>query len=335
MFAATVDDRVMIKPGDKIACAESWQRLRLIGVALLTMPPSYSCTLALLTLTAVLRPALLSPELLFLILRQAAPLGLATIGQSLVMRVLSLDLSIGGVVVAVTYALTSGYLPEALLLPACLILGMGIGGVNGFLIVRFRASSVIVTLALAMILYGIVIALSQLHTPGDAPESLKLVGSGRMGILPNALALWLAVLLPAALLLRCSVFGNYLDAVGANPPAATLSGIPYQRIVFITHVLSGATAALSAFLLTGFVGIGSVMVGQDLPLNTVAACILGGVNFGSGRAGLTGPAVASFMLTFLFNLLASFGLGEPEKLMLQGAIIVVAALTYSMRQRDH
>jgi ribose transport system permease protein len=326
----------MIKPGDKLAGAESWPRLRSVGVALLIMPPAYSCTLALLTLTAALRPALLSPELLFLILRQAAPLGPATIGQSLVMRGRSLDLSIGGVVVAVTYALTSGYvrLPEVLLLPACLILGMVIGGMNGFLIVRFKASSVIVTLAVAMMLNGIVIALSQLYAPGDAPESLKLVGSGRFGILPYALPLWFAVLLPAALLLRSSVFGNYLDAVGANPRAANLSGIPYQRIVFTTHVLSGTTAVLSAFLLTGFVGMGSVTVGLDLPLNTVAACILGGVNFGRGRAGLIGPAVASFMLTFLFNLLTSFGLGEPEKLMLQGAIIVVAALTYSMQHRD-
>ena len=326
----------MIKSRDKIARAMSSHRLRLIGESLLRMPPVYSCALALLALTAVLRPALLSPELLLLILRQAAPLGLATIGQSLVMRGLSLDLSIGGVVVAVTYCLTSCHLrlPEVLLLPACLILGMGIGGINGFLIVRFRASSVIVTLAVAMILYGIVIAFSQLHAPGDAPELLNLVGSGRMGVLPNAVALWLAVLLPAALLLRSSVFGNYLDAVGANPRAATLSGIPYQLIVLITHVLSGATAALSAFLLTGFVGMGSVMVGQDLPLNALAACILGGVNFGSGRAGMTGPTVAAFMLTFLFNLLTTFGLGEPEKLMLQGAIIVVAAWTYSMRQRD-
>ena len=60
--------------------------------------------------------------------------------------------------------------------------------------------------------------------------------------------------------------------------------------------------------------------------------ILGGVNFGGGRGGMAGPAVAAFMPTFLFNFLTSFGLGEPEKLMLQGAIIVVAALTYSMRQ---
>jgi ribose transport system permease protein len=323
----------MSKVRDKVARAISRRRLRLIGVAFLTAPPAYGCTLVLLVLAAVLRPALVSPELLLLMLRQAAPLGLATIGQSLVMRGLSLDLSIGGIIVAVTYILTSGYarIPEAPLFAACLALGIGIGAFNGFLIARLRASSVIVTLAVAMILYGIVIALSQLRAPGDAPEFLKLIGSGRIGVLPIAPALWFAALVPAALLLKSTVFGNYLDAVGASPRAAALVGIPYRRIIFITHVLSGATAVLSAFLLTGFVGMGSVTVGQDLPLNSLAACVLGGTTFGSGRGGMAGPALAAFMLTFLFNFLTGFGLGEPEKLMLQGAIIAVAALAYSMR----
>jgi ribose transport system permease protein len=313
---------------------KSRPRLYLIGMALLTVPPAYSCTLVLLALAAVLRPSLVSPELLLLILRQATPLGLAAVGQSVVMRAQSLDLSIGGIVVALTYILTGGYVRLSMvpLVSVSLMLGMGIGAINGFLIVRLRASSVIVTLAVAMILYGSVIALSQLRAPGDAPEFLKSFGSGRIGIFPMAPALWLAVLVPAALLLKSTVFGNYLDAVGANARAAALSGVPYQRIIFITHVVSGATAALSAFLLTGFVGMGSVTVGQDLPLNTLAACILGGVNFGNGRGGMAGPALAAFMLTFLFNFLTGFGLGEPQKLMLQGAIIVVAALSYSMRQ---
>ena len=58
----------------------------------------------------------------------------------------------------------------------------------------------------------------------------------------------------------------------------------------------------------------------------------GGVNFGSGRGGMAGPAVAAFMLTFLFNFLTSLGLGEPGRLMLQGAIIAAAALVYSSRR---
>jgi len=67
--------------------------------------------------------------------------------------------------------------------------------------------------------------------------------------------------------------------------------------------------------------------------SALAAAILGGVNFGSGRGGMAGPAVAAFMLTFLFNFLTSLGLGEPGRLMLQGAIIAAAALAYSLNRR--
>ena len=74
-------------------------------------------------------------------------------------------------------------------------------------------------------------------------------------------------------------------------------------------------------------------LGQDLALNSLAAAILGGVNFGNGRGGMAGPAVAAFMLTFLFNFLTSLGLGEPGRLMLQGAIIASAALAYSLNKR--
>ena len=66
-------------------------------------------------------------------------------------------------------------------------------------------------------------------------------------------------------------------------------------------------------MLVGFVGFGSLSIGSDLALNSLAAVILGGVTFGSGKGGVLGPAVAAFMLMFAFNLLTSFGLGEPGK----------------------
>jgi len=85
-------------------------------------------------------------------------------------------------------------------------------------------------------------------------------------------------------------------------------------------------------LLVGFVGVGSMDIGSDLALNSLAAVILGGVTFGSGKGGVFGPAVAAFMLTFSFNMLTSLGLGEPGKLMMQGAIIAGAAMIYASRR---
>lgn len=149
----------------------------------------------------------------------------------------------------------------------------------------------------------------------------------------QVLLIWLALLIPIALFLRFSVFGRYVDAIGANPRAAWVSGIPYVRVVTVVHVMSSVFAVFSGFLLIGFVGVGSMDVGRDLALSSLAAVILGGVTFGSGKGGVLGPSVAALMLTFSFNLLTSLGLGEPAKLMLQGLIIGIAAAAYSIRRR--
>jgi ribose transport system permease protein len=299
------------------------------------VPPAYFGTLILVVLAAILRPQLLSVMLLPLILRQAAPLGLAVIGQSLVMRARSLDLSTGGVIAAVSYILTSGYFPvsNTVAVLMCVVLGLLVGTLNGALIVKARASSVIVTLAVAMILSGVVIAFSQLRAPGDAPDVLRDLASQRIAGIPMPVLVWVAVLVPVALVLKLTVFGRYLDAVGSSPQAAALSGIPHLRVIFVGHVVSALVSVLCGFILVGFVGVGNVSLGADLALNSLAAAILGGVNFGTGKGGMAGPAVAAFMLTFLFNFLTSLGLGEPGKLMLQGTIIALAALVYSLRNR--
>lgn len=313
-------------------------RARRVWQRLLALPPAYLGTALLLLLAAALRPQLLSMFLLPLIARQAAPLGVAVIGQSLVMRARSIDLSSGGVIVAVSYLLTSGFFPvtDAVAMGLCLALGLVVGVVNGTLIVKARASSVIVTLAMAMILLGVVIALSQFRAPGDAPEFLRALARQRVLGVPLPVLVWLGVLVPVALLLRSTVFGRYLDAAGANPQAAALSGLPHLRVIFASHVASALMSVLCGFLLVGFVGKGSTDLGQDLALNSLAAAILGGVNFGNGRGGMAGPAVAAFMLTFLFNFLTGLGLGEPGRLMMQGAIIVAAALAWSLnRRRGH
>ena len=273
-------------------------RTRQWALRVLRLPPAYVATLALLLLAAWLRPQLLSLPLLLLILRQAAPLASRSRWPSATIRRASPPI--------VACAAAS----------------------------RARASSMIVTLAMAMILTGIVIALSQQRAPGQAPELLRELALLRLGGIPLPVLGWLAALVPVALWLRYSVYGRYLDAVGANPKAAALSGIPYLRVIFLAHVSSALISVGCGFILVGFVGVGSTTLGQDLALNSLAAVILGGVNFGNGRGGMAGPAVAAFMLTFLFNFLTSLGLGEPGRLMLQGAIIAVAALAYSLGKRQ-
>jgi ribose transport system permease protein len=318
------------------ASGATGQWLRAAGRALLSLPFAYAAMVILLVVAYFMRPALLSPMLLLLIARQAVPLGIAVLGQSLCMRVLSLDLSIGGVIVGVSYILTSGLLPysEPVLLLIAVAFGIAVGLLNAFFITRLRASSVIVTLAVTLVITGVAVAFSQLRSPGNAPDILRELVRLKIGIVPVVLLIWAALLVAVAVFIRSSVFGRYIDAIGANPRAAWISGIPYVRVVTVVHVMSSLFSVFAGFLLIGFVGVGSMDLGRDLALNSLAAVILGGVTFGSGKGGVLGPTVAALMLTFSFNLLTSLGLGEPAKLMLQGIIIGVAAAAYSVQRKS-
>src|ERR1700712_4547464 len=150
-----------LRPPPRSRRAVSW---------LANLPIAYVGTAALLLCAWLARPNLLQPFLLMLILRQAAPLGVAVLGQSLCVRILSLDLSFGGVAMAASYILTSGLLPypPAVLVALCIVLGLAVGAINAFFITRLRASSVIVTLAMVLILSGVVTALTQFRAPGEA-----------------------------------------------------------------------------------------------------------------------------------------------------------------------
>jgi ribose transport system permease protein len=304
---------------------------------ILDLSPAYWGTAFLLLAAWIFRPMLLSEAFFLVILRQAAPLGMLVLGQSIVIRCRSIDLSIGGILLATNYIASSACLrswPDYGIIMACIMFGLMVGAVNGLLITRFRGSAVIITLAMSIVFVGVVVALARFTPPGDVPSLIRNFGSGRMGGIPIAPMIWIGFVIPIAFVLRWTVFGRYVDAVGANPHASAISGIPYLKVIFTTHVLSGFTAAIGGLLLAGFVGKGTTDtgIGQDLVLNSLAAVILGGVNFGGGRGRILGPAVGAFMLTFLFNFLTSFGFEESGKLMMQGLIIAVAALVEGMKR---
>lgn len=303
------------------------------GRILSRMPWFYIAAAALVLIAGLISPNMLQTYLLLLILRQAAPLGLAVLGQSICIRLLSLDLSFGGVAMVVAYIMTSGSvdLPVGGLIALCFLFGVIVGAINAFFITKLNASSVIVTLAMTMVLGGVILALTQFRSLGDAPEILRNFGRTRIGMVPVAVICWMAIMLAMAAFLRFSTFGRYVDVIGANPRAAIASGIPYAKVMFLGHILSSVFAVLSTLFLLSFVGVGSLSIGSDLALNSLAAVILGGVTFGSGKGGVLGPTVAAFMLMFVFNFLASLGLGEPGKQMAQGAIIAAAAIAYAIR----
>ncbi|MCV2894649.1 ABC transporter permease [Lentibacter sp. XHP0401] len=299
------------------------------------MPFVYPLFIILLIVVWVERPAMLGPVFFWTIMRQAAPLVLVAIGQSLCMRVQSIDLSSSGVIVAAVYVLTGGWI-EASTPVLCLLaifIGLISGAVNAWFIAIRRSSAVLVTLATAMILSGVVLILSGIRQPDRAPEDLVALMRMRSFGVPMIPLVTFAFACVFAVLLRFSVLNRVIGAIGTNPKAAWASGLPYVRTVFIVHIMSGAFAAFAAIVLVGSLGKGSVILGQDLALFSLAAVVLGGVSFGVGRGGVMGPVLAAAMLTLLFNFLTAYDVAGPARLIVVGVVIVVAAIIISFREK--
>lgn len=281
------------------------------------------------------RPMMLTPLFFFTIMRQAVPLALVAIGQSLCMRIRSIDLSASGVVVGAGYILTSAWIDATLpvLLAVAILLGLTVGAVNAYFIAYRRSSAVLVTLATAMIVGGGVLVLSGYLQPDRTPKPIVDLVRWRVGSVPMIpiLAAGLALIIAAAV--RFSVLGRFIDAIGSNPKAAWTSGLPYIRVVFAVHMTSGVLSALAAVVLAGALGKGSVTMGQDLSMFSLAAVVLGGVSFGYGKGGVMGPVIAAAMLTFLFNFLTAYDIAQPARLVLVGAVIVLAAIAISWKTR--
>jgi ribose transport system permease protein len=298
------------------------------------VPPAYYVFAILLTILVIAKPNMLNVNVLGIFIRQVAPLGVLVLGQLLVMRVRSIDLSGGGIILLVNYFISSGMFPGASLaffVALALVTGTLIGLFNGLMVGKRRVSAVIVTLAVSIILIGLVQFLSSGRPPGDVPTMFADIFNTKWGPVPTPVLFWVMLTLIMALFLSRSVFGRFVASVGENAVAAHFSGVPVARTVILAHTIAGFIAALAALVQTASIAVGSVRVGLDLPILAVAATILGGVVFGRGEGGVWGPFFGVLSFALLFVVMTTFGIDEPGKLIAQGLIILLAAIFYGVR----
>jgi len=300
----------------------------------LKVPPSYVVFGLLLVILWSTRPNMLNFNIMGIFIRQVAPLGVLVLGQLLVMRVRSIDLSGGGVILLVNYFISSGLFPGAGLwffIPLALATGTLIGLFNGLMVGKRRVSAVIVTLAVSIILIGLVQFLAGGSPPGDVPSYFNDIYNTSFASIPSPVLFWVALVLIMSFFLSRTVFGRFVTAVGENAKAAHFSGVPVERTVVLAHTVAGFIAGLAALVQTASISVGSVRVGLDLPILAVAATILGGVVFGRGEGGVWGPTFGVLSFAMLFVVMTVFGIPEPGKQIAQGMIILLAAILYGLR----
>lgn len=282
----------------------------------------------------VLDPKLVTLEHLAVIARQAAPLGLLAVGQTVVILVRGFDLSMGAMVAFVTVLaanLFGGRGDVALVIGVCLASGVIVGALNGFGVVFARVSPLIMTLGMAFVLSGAALIFTGGAPTGRVPDAIRALSAGHLLGLSFAVWAWLLVALTTIVVLNRTRFGRYVYSVGANPVASRLSGVPTRRVEFGAYLLAGLCAAGGGLLLAGFVGSGSLGAGQDLLLQSIAAVVIGGTTFEGGKGGVSGSVAGALFLTLVSAILTGLGVAKFGNLIIQGTVLVGAAVLFRER----
>jgi ribose transport system permease protein len=295
-------------------------------------------SIALLVLGQFLLPGFLSLTQVANQLRIAAFLGLFGLCQTVVIAAggQGLDLSVGAVA-TLGGVLGAGLLPGIGTVPAAIVAmlaGLLVGAFNGIGIVRLGVPPLVATLTVASVVNGALIVGVSLLAPQNAanPALVTIAGRSSAG-LPNIVLAWGVVTAIALWLFARSAWGSRLRATGANRTAALLSGTDVTAVRVVAYTISGGLAAISGFLLTGYVGQAFLGLGNAYVLTSIVAAAIGGVSLDGGRAPYLGVACAAVMMTVLVSVLTAINIGESGRQIIFGLTLLgFLLLDRSMRR---
>jgi ribose transport system permease protein len=257
-------------------------------------------------------------------------------GMTFVILTGGIDLSVGsvlglaGAIFGVLIVKAGAPLPVAVL--GAIATGTLCGFTNGWVSVRWRLPSFIVTLAMLEMARGAtyLVTNSQTLYLGSAVDAITYDVAGGLGA-PIFLAV--ATVAASQLVLRHVVFGRRIFAVGVNAEAARLAGIDPGRVRMAVFAMSGALAGAAAVTQAARLSAADPNAGMGLELEAIAAVVIGGASLTGGRGSVISSALGALVMLVLGAGLAQMGVQEPTRRLVTGAVIVAAAVADQLRRR--
>jgi len=293
--------------------------------------------LLVLIVAAIVSPVFYKPENIFNVLRQGSALGIVSIGQAIVILGGGFDLSVAAVMqlaVIASAELTVGREEYAIpVLLVCIAMGTVVGLVNGLIVIKRRVQPFVATLFVAVIIIGIRMAYTGGAPSGQLPSILRFFGRDSTGPVPNATLIFFLMAAVAFILLRYTVFGRRIYAMGGNREAARLSGINVDRLAILSYVVCGSLASLAGLILAGYIGYADQWIGTGYDLDSIAAAVVGGVSLAGGRGGIAGTVAGVLLITILLNIVLLLNLDAQYQYVVRGFVILLAVALYSIRGR--
>jgi ribose transport system permease protein len=291
-----------------------------------------------LIVTAVLSPTFFQVQNMINVTRQASIVGVVAVGMTFVILTAGIDLSVGStlalVAVSTAMLIESGLSVPVVILLA-LLLGVGVGLVNGIGVTLLKIQPFVMTLAMLGIARGATFQLSG-GSPKNFTTSSKLLdffGSGEIFGIPGPLVIFLFAAVVGLLVLRYLPFGRYVYAIGGSPEAARLSGVKVNRVTLAVYAISGMCAAIGGIMTASRLSVGDPIAGNLVELDAIAAVVIGGTSLAGGLGGIVGTVAGALLLAMLANVLNLIGVSPFYQLIVKGVAIIGAVVLTSLANR--
>jgi len=295
----------------------------------------YVILVCLIIAGVIISPIFVTSRNVINVCRQSVALGLVGIGQTFVILVGGLDLSVG-TTISLTSCLAAGIMNnnENMIFPVILItllVGSVIGLTNGILISYLKIPPLIATFGIMYLIQGLTLLYSHFPVPGIA-YNFMFFSEGYIGPFPFAIIFFGALFVVGWFILRKTVVGRYIYAVGEDKDIAYLSGINITTVTLITFFICGITAALCGLFLASRCGSGDPLLGAGYEFDSITAVLLGGTSLVGGKGGLIGTLAGVFVLSILNNILNLVGIHTYWQWLIKGALLIIVLSTYKIKE---
>ncbi len=299
----------------------------------------YAGTLLLILGGSLFYPQILGLDYLTQQLQISAFLGLLALGATLVILLGHIDLSVpwilgGAAIISTSMAGTGDPMLTAIAIPVALLFGAVIGIVNGVGVAILRIPSMVWTLAVNSMLLGVAVLNTGGFNPkGEASQTMIWLATGKLGGIPAAFLVWMAMAGAMALLLKRSGFGRYLSSIGYNEKATFLSGVSTPSVIFAAFAIAGVCSAFGGVLLAGYANQAYQSMGDPFLLPTIAAVVIGGTSILGGRGSLIGTIGGVLFITLLTSILSVMQISDAWRNIIFGVIILAMLLLQTLRKK--
>ncbi|WP_018387516.1 ABC transporter permease [Ancylobacter sp. FA202] len=274
---------------------------------------------------------------LAVVLRQASFVGIIALGQTLVLLIGGIDLSVGAA--AGLSAIIGGMLlvhlgvDPWLVIPLTCLFGFALGTINGVLVAYARLNPFIVTLAAWEMFAGTTLVITGGSPIRPLGTEFQQFGLGTPFGIPVPVLVFAVIALVLAFVLNRTTFGRNIYAIGGNRQAAVLVGIPVKRVEMLVFGLSGSLAALAGILYASRMDSAQPSVGEGWLMPSITAAIIGGVSLRGGQGTVTGTVTGALLMAVLANGIVLLDISSYWQRVIVGAVVLLAILIDLIRRR--